>query len=188
MPRQILLVRHCQSQANAEGRLKGNGVAIAGIVIGLFGSVVPLLVLREVQYRVNRFNSFINLYQMGLAMHAYADANGTLPPAAICDAHGKPLLSWRVAILPYVGAGSLYSKFKLDELWDGPNNSKLLPLMPKYYAFPGDTTASPGYTYYRVFVGNGAAFDSPRPSGPNGETPGVPLSDFTDGTGDTQRR
>ena len=84
----------------------------------------------------NRIISFNNLYVMGLAMHGYADANGTFPPAANCDAQGIPLLSWRVAILPYVGAGSLYSKFKLDEPWDGPNNIKLLPLIPMVRAFP----------------------------------------------------
>jgi Protein of unknown function (DUF1559)/Domain of unknown function (DUF4190) len=185
VPAVILGVLALRSIRRSQGRLKGNGVAIAGLVLGLFGCVVPILVLREVQYRANRLISFLNLYQMGLAMHSYAAANGTLPPAAICDANGKPLLSWRVAILPYIGEGSLYQQFKLDEPSDGPNNSKLLLLMPKTYTFPGDTTAPPGYTYYRVFVGNGAAFDSPRPSGPKGETPGVPLSDFKDGTGDT---
>ena len=82
-----------------------------------------------------------------------------MPPAAICDATGKPLLSWRVAILPYIQQGALYNQFKLDEPWDGPNNSRLIPLMPKVYALPGDTAAQPGYTYYRVFVGNGAAWE-----------------------------
>ena len=185
VPAVILGVLSLRSIRRSQGRLKGKGVAIAGLVFGLFGSVVPILVVREVQYRANRLISFNNLYQMGLAMHSYASANGTFPPAAVCDANGKPLLSCRVALLPYINEGRLYQQFKLDEPWDGPNNSKLLPLMPKCYAFPGDTTAPPGNTYYRVFVGNGAAFDPPRPSGPNGETPGIPLSDFTDGTGNT---
>ncbi len=185
VPAVILGILALRSIRRSQGRLKGNGVAIAGVVLGLFGSVVPILILREVHYGANRLNSSLNLYQMGLAMHSYASANGTFPPAAICDANGKPLLSWRVAILPYINEGRLYQQFKLDEPWDGPNNSKLLLPMPKCYAFPGDTTAPQGYTYYRVFVGNGAAFDPPRPSGPNGENPGVPLSDFTDGAGDT---
>jgi hypothetical protein len=185
VPAVILGILSLRSIRRSQGRLKGKGVAIAGLVFGLFGSVVTILVVREVQYRANRLISFNNLYQMGLAMHSYASANGTFPPAAVCDANGKPLLSWRVALLPYINEGRLYQQFKLDEPWDGPNNSKLLPLMPKCYAFPGDTTAPPGTSYYRVFVGNGAAFDPPRPSGPNGETPGVPLSDFTDGGGDT---
>jgi hypothetical protein len=42
-----------------------------------------------------------NLLQIGLAMHNFHDTNGHLPPQAIADKQGKPLLSWRVAILPY---------------------------------------------------------------------------------------
>ncbi len=117
-------------------------------------------------------------------MHIYNDAAGSFPPAAICDPDGKPLLSWRVAILPYIEQYELYKKFRLDEPWDGPNNSKLLSQMPKYYAMPGDQTAPPGYTYYRVFVGNGAAFDPPRAAAKRnslGATEGPHVEDFTDG-------
>lgn len=74
----------------------------------------------------------------------------------------------------------LFQKFKLDEPWDGPNNSKLLSKMPKWYALPGDLIDPPGYTHYRVFVGNGAAFDKPIPF-----VRGVTFSQFTDGTSNT---
>ena len=45
-----------------------------------------------------------NLKQIGLAMHKLRKSTyGTFPPAYIADkATGKPLLSWRVAILPYL--------------------------------------------------------------------------------------
>ena len=56
-----------------------------------------------------------NMKQLGLAMHSYHDAYRNLPPAAICDKDGKPLLSWRVAILPFVEGQALYREFKLDE-------------------------------------------------------------------------
>jgi hypothetical protein len=36
------------------------------------------------------------------------------PPAAIRK-DGKPLLSWRVALLPYLDQQALYEKFHLDE-------------------------------------------------------------------------
>ena len=44
-----------------------------------------------------------NLKQIALAMHNYHSANNTFPRAASIDENGKPLLSWRVAILPYLG-------------------------------------------------------------------------------------
>ena len=165
----------------SEGRKKGKGLAITGVVAGLLGVVaLPILLtygyfkVREAAARMSCSN---NLMQIGLAMHSYDQANGTFPAAAICDPMGKPLLSWRVALLPYVGGDSLYNQFKLDEPWDGPNNRMLLSSMPKVYALPGDTTAPPGYTYYRVFVGNHAAFDWNK----GAQMP----ADFPDGTSNT---
>jgi len=40
--------------------------------------------------------------QIALAMHSYADKYKHLPSSAIRDPRGTPLLSWRVAILPWV--------------------------------------------------------------------------------------
>ena len=43
---------------------------------------------------------------------------------------GKPLLSWRVHLLPFLEENELYEQFKLDEPWDSPHNIKLLDQMP----------------------------------------------------------
>jgi hypothetical protein len=116
-----------------------------------------------------------NLKQIGLAMHNYHDTFGNMPPAAVCDKKGKPQLSWRVLILPYIEEEALYKKFKLDEPWDSENNKKLLDQMPKVYAIPGQKAAA-NATHYRVFAGNGAAFEWVK---------GVRLLDYTDGTSNT---
>lgn len=101
-----------------------------------------------------------NLKHLALAMHNYASARGPLPPAAICDKNGKPLLSWRVEILPYMDEDKLYRQFHLDESWDSEHNKKLLKFMPKVFALPGDKAKHDlPSTYYRVFVGNGAIFN-----------------------------
>ena len=100
-----------------------------------------------------------NLKQIALAMHNYHDTNNAMPPAAVCDKRGKPQLSWRVLILPYIEQDALYKQFKLDEPWDSDNNKKLIDKMPKVYAMPGKHKPGDTDTYYRVFVGNGAAFD-----------------------------
>jgi hypothetical protein len=119
-----------------------------------------------------------NLKQIALAMHNYSDVNnGTMPPAAVCDKTGKPLLSWRVLILPYVEEEKLFKEFKLDEPWDSDHNKKLIARMPKVYAIPGKTKPGGTSTHYRVFVGNGAGFDWIRGS----RFP----ADFSDGTSNT---
>lgn len=51
----------------------------------------------------------------------------------IQDEQGKPLLSWRVQLLKYVGEGELYSLFRHDEPWDSEYNKKLIPLIPAFY-------------------------------------------------------
>lgn len=70
--------------------------------------------------------------QVADAIAAYEAKHGQLPPRAICDAAGKPLLSWRVAILPYLGAeaAKLYQQFKLNEPWDSEHNLILIRKMP----------------------------------------------------------
>jgi len=118
--------------------------------------------------------------QLALALHDYADnAQGQLPPAAVCGKDGKPLLSWRVLILPYIEQGELFKEFKLDEPWDSAHNLKLLPRMPGTYAPPPGKRSKvpPYYTVCHVFVGKGAAFEG---------TEGLWLKeDFPDGTSNT---
>ncbi len=55
-------------------------------------------------------------------------------PANIVDEIGTPLLSWRVAILPFIGQKELYEKFHLDESWDSPHNTQLIAEMPYIYS------------------------------------------------------
>jgi len=111
--------------------------------------------LREAAVRAKAQN---NLKQIGLAMHNYHDTTGGFPPAAVVDKKGKPMLSWRVMILPYVEQDGLYREFKLDEPWDSDHNKKLIDRMPAVYQVPNAKT-KPGHTHYRSFVGNGAFLD-----------------------------
>jgi hypothetical protein len=96
-----------------------------------------------------------NLKQLLTAMQAHHDHFMYFPPQAIRDKDGKPLLSWRVALLPYLGAENLclYREFKLDEPWDSDHNKKLLAKRPKVYASVADDAKDPAGTRYQVFVG-----------------------------------
>ena len=93
----------------------------------------------KAQEKRKRQRSAQNLQQIGRAVQDHAHINyrtRTFPPQAICDKDGKPLLSWRVAILPELREFALYRQFKLDEAWDSPHNLKLLAKMPRIYAPP----------------------------------------------------
>ncbi len=92
-----------------------------------------------------------NLKQIALALHNYHDSIGNMPTNTY-DKAGKPLLSWRVQILPYLEQGPIFNEFKLDEPWDSETNKKLIERMPKAYALPGYKPKEPGMTHYRSFM------------------------------------
>jgi hypothetical protein len=100
-----------------------------------------------------------NLQQLILAIINHADTSGgkMIGPAAIRDKDGKPLLSWRVAILPFIEQVNLYQQFKLDEPWDSDHNKKLIAKMPAVFRTPG-SKAGEGKTTYLLPVGKGAMF------------------------------
>jgi prepilin-type processing-associated H-X9-DG protein len=100
-----------------------------------------------------------NLLKIGQALHQHHDELGSFPKAAIADKDGRPGLSWRVAILPFLGEKELYAKFKLDEPWDSANNKPLLAQMPAVFACPSRPSKDPSVTNYRAFIGNGSFFE-----------------------------
>jgi prepilin-type processing-associated H-X9-DG protein len=102
-----------------------------------------------------------NLKQIGLALHNYHDTYEGFPPAALVDRRGKPMLSWRVMILPFVEQDELYKQFRLDEPWDSAHNKKVFESnpMPEVFALPGVAKDGEKLTHYQAFVGNGAIFD-----------------------------
>jgi hypothetical protein len=129
----------------------------------------------ELQARARSSN---NLKAIAIAMHNYASftEEPRFPGADIRGKDGKPLLSWRVAILPYLEHKALYDRFHLDEDWNGSHNKTLLSQIPDVYAPVIRTDEPRGYTYYQVLTGRGALFEDER---------GPRLLDIKDGTSNT---
>ncbi len=106
-----------------------------------------------------------NLKKIAEAIRAHhANLLGARMPRAITDKEGRPLLSWRVAILPFLGDNErlLAGKFHRDEPWDSPHNLSLLSLMPTAYRMSNDPAADGYKTCCLLPVGRHAIF----PSGP----------------------
>ena len=148
--------------------------------VGLETPVLIALLLPAVQSAreaARRAECVNNMKQIGLAFHNYASAKDGFPAKAVTSLDGKPLLSWRVAILPYIEEQALYEKFKLDEPWDSSHNKELIKYMPRVYVCPSrNLAAEPGMTSYRVFTGKNTLLDPSRPR---------QLADVTDGLSNT---
>ncbi len=135
---------------------KNQGLAHALAVL-----VPPVELVRE---KVARRQSINSLKHMALAMHNYYDVHKQFPLPGSLSADKKPLLSWRVQVLPYLDQMELYKQFHLDEPWDSPHNRTLIPKMPDVYRLSISKNREPGRTNYAVPVGNGAAFSLDRPT------------------------
>ena len=82
-------------------------VAIVGLLIGML-----LPAVQKVREAANRIKCRSNLKQLGLATHAYHDAQGILPVNSLLTADGPygsntRAWSWLARILPYVEQGDL---------------------------------------------------------------------------------
>ena len=108
-----------------------------GVLTGLL-----LPAVQSAREAARRMQSQNNIRQLGLALLNYESAYRKFPPRASMDTQDKPLLSWRVAILPYVEQQALYNEFHLDEPWDSDHNINLLDRMPAVFKHPN--YAGPG--------------------------------------------
>ncbi len=144
--------------------------AVAGVAVALLLPAVQAA--REAARRAQCIN---NLKLIGLAFHNVLSTTDAFP-ANIVDKDGKPLLSWRVAILPYIEQQDLYNEFKLDEPWDSPHNKPLLSRMPTTYSCPSNPPKDPSLTNFVGFEVPGGILEKGRK---------VRLADVTDGTSNT---
>jgi hypothetical protein len=165
---------------NPKKNLSGTWMAISGITLAGWCVIMWIsLLLSGIQGFRGGYSKALcgnNLKRIALAMRLYEQEHGCLPPAAIFARDGRPLLSWRVLLLPYLEHGDLFAKFHLNEPWDSLNNKPLGEMALAEFQCPSDP--HPGMlTNYQVVVDPGSIF--------TGKRAGVPTLDVTDGLGDT---
>ncbi len=149
-------------------KVDGNEISIQGefaYTIPTIGVLTGLLLpaVQAAREAARRMQSSNNLKQICLCMHNFESVYRQLPPRASKDTNGKPLLSWRVALLPYMEQADLYKQFHLDEPWDSAHNIKLLEKMPPTYSHPS-FVGPPNHTVYLApyYQGTVWSLDKPR--------------------------
>jgi hypothetical protein len=134
---------------------------LPGLAVAASAPVLVALLLPAVQSArgaARSASSTNNLKQIALAIHNYHDAKRSLPPACKADKDGKPLLSWRVLILPFLEENELYKQFHLDEPWDSENNKPLIARIPDVYKSPNSKVSGEGKTNYLTVRGPHSMF------------------------------
>lgn len=158
-----------QSRHPDDRRLLRAIVGVATVVLGLLAiaAVILALPVARRQMSIAACNSDLTrMKTLVKALNAYCDRYGSYPPPYSVDATGKPLLSWRVAILPFLGYEDLYQEFALNQPWDSPLNLTLIKKMPQVFCSNNSPDAfgnkQPNFV---LITGNKTMFPMGKPMG-----------------------
>ena len=158
---------------------KKRSVPVVGIMFGIVGLILlmgMLLPSVSTPRSVARHSQCLNnSRQIALAVLNYESANGHFPPAYIADENGSPMHSWRVLLLPHLEQQDLYDRYRMDEPWDGPNNSKLHSEIVECFRCPS-SSSDESCTDYVLITGEGTSFEDDQT---------IVIGDITDGCSNT---
>ncbi len=153
--------------------LKAMGLAV---LLGVLAVGVIFLfwpAFENLRERRDRFACMNNLQQIAKALDDYAADHGTYPPPVTYDAQGKPMHSWRVMILSYLGEDSLFAQYNFDLPWDSQQNAQLFARCPTVFMSPQAGRNMGSESTYALITGNGTVFPASGPLAPWQVTDGL---------------
>lgn len=155
-------------QEIASEKMRGQGLAMLGMALGGLGCVAAMVLVGWfclIAPGGSLDLAEVRLRAVGTANMQYALDEQVYVQRAVLDRGGRPSLSWRVLLLPYLDQRELYARFRMDEPWQGPHNKLLVTLMPEAYCSP-HVRPNTGQTNALVPVGPGTLFSVQRDTPP----------------------
>jgi len=137
---------------------------------------------RYVDKMIRQTTCETRMKQIVTALFGYHQKYDCFPEAFTTDKDGKPLQSWRVAILPFLGEKELYEKIRKEEPWNSEYNRQFHARCPRLFQCPDAIIVHPemaakGLTTYALIVGETAY--------PEGGRFSLDREHFLDGTANT---
>lgn len=156
-----------------DGRVRGRGLAFAGMILGAVGCAVTVvgigaIVLHNFAEKSRRVQCAFNLGQVGIAVNRYHNTHkDQFPRAAVPNADLPPAkrLSWLAAVLPLLDENTpqnktwraLADKIDLHRAWDDAANATPLRINVPVFFCPSQTAynprTDPGRTSYVGLAG-----------------------------------
>jgi prepilin-type N-terminal cleavage/methylation domain-containing protein len=132
-------------------------IAILAVLMGLM-----LPAVQRVRETANQSNCRNNLRNIGIALHSYHDARGSLPPAYRFDEDYHPAQysrfstypgwGWGTHILPFLEQQSLAEQIQWDKAIEDPEMTAIRLTVLKTFVCPSDSGAGT-FTVYHQFGG-----------------------------------
>ncbi|TWT55367.1 DUF1559 family PulG-like putative transporter [Allorhodopirellula solitaria] len=169
------------SQSTGGKRRKRSAAwVVAAVVVLMIAGAATIAIVRvggttatRLREGRTRIASIRNLETIAQALNAYAADHGTYPAPSLYSPAGKPTLSWRVSILPYLGEEELYDRFDLSSTWDSSHNRRIANEgMPSIYRHPDSESWSTEAVYHLV-TGAGTLFPASQALGPKDAVDGA---------------
>src|SRR5205823_1260814 len=118
-------------------------IAIVALLIGLL-----LPSVQKTREAANRIKCKNNLKQIGIAMHAYHDSEGSFPSGYLSGVGTNgpsddtgPGWGWAALLLPFVEQDNLYKQIDLRKDITDPANAKVRVFSLPIYLCPSDSSA-----------------------------------------------
>jgi prepilin-type N-terminal cleavage/methylation domain-containing protein/prepilin-type processing-associated H-X9-DG protein len=117
------------------------------VVIAIIGILIALLLpaVQAARESARRTQCSNNLKQQGLALHHFHDGHTNFPPGTV--SHGNccgvlSLMTWTIAILPYIEQGGLSDVFDFSKPIEDPANDFIKTKKIDSYFCPNDPVAN----------------------------------------------
>lgn len=101
-----------------------------------------------------------NLQAVSTTLSQWIERDGLIRPTVLKNSKGRPVLSWRVELLPMLGYPELYKRFDREKPWNMEPNLSLLQYIPDEFLSPERFDET---TNIQLMVGNGSAFSETTP-------------------------